>query len=75
MLNFRGVFTYMDAIEIYKNQPHVGKYAIHGWYGLGIFTPIPFFQLYHWVFVETSQAKKMMDRFLLHGNFWWIFLL
>ena len=25
-----GIFTYI----YHKNQPNVGKYAIHGWYGL-----------------------------------------
>ena len=27
-----GTFTYMH----HKNQPNVGEYTIHGWYGVGI---------------------------------------
>ena len=32
-----GIFTYIYHIFTIKNQPIVGKYTIHGWYGLSDF--------------------------------------
>ena len=31
IVSMYGIFTYI----YHKNQPNVGKYTIHGWYGIG----------------------------------------
>ena len=49
-----GIFTYI----YHKNQPNVGKYTIHGSYG--IFRPIIFFHLDWWRFIcrKSTSVKS-----------------
>ena len=58
-----GIFTYI----YHKNQPNVGKYAIHGCYGICLFYTLP----------ETNSSNshlKSMNRFWKVGKWFGRFL-
>ena len=54
-----GIFTYI----YHKNQPNVGKYTIHGWYGICKHTIV---RLVHKTFLEFSVGDTV---FRLHRDF------
>ena len=53
-----GIFTYM----YHKNQPNVGKYAIHGWYGTGIAFEKEQFNERTWTPAGASEEKAEFFR-------------
>ena len=45
-----GIFTYIYHISFHQKQPNVGKYTIHGWYGVMLYllnVPLVFRYLPH----------------------------
>ena len=57
-----GIFTYI----YHKNQPNVGKYTIHGWYGFELMVVKHIVKLYIYLTTPTQPPKKntiQMDDF------------
>ena len=51
-----GIFTNISHI----NEPYVGKYTIHGCYGLGkIFSAVPFGAFSHWKGMKPLKRQKL----------------